>query len=112
MAERVTVRADEVTGGTMKKIEVDGEDVLVVNVGDVYYALEATCPHGRGNLWEGSLEDHILVCPTHGARFDVRTGRLHKPKTNYYGLPYGGPATRDLKTYVVRVADGDITIVL
>lgn len=110
MEATVALRMDEVPSGTMTRVQADGKDVLVVNVGGAYYALEGVCPHGQGNLWEGSLEGHVLVCPTHGARFDVRTGQLLKPKINYYGLPYGGPATRDLKTYAVRTTDGEAVV--
>ena len=111
METRVTVRADELPAGGMMKLEAEGVDVLVANVEGAYYAVEATCPHGHGNLWEGTLKGCILTCPAHGAMFDIRTGRLQKPKVNYYGLPYGGPATRDLKTYTVEVNNGEVSVV-
>lgn len=111
MEQRVTLKTEELPAGSMVKVEVDGSAVLVANVDGAYHAVEATCPHGQGNLWEGTLDGAILACPTHGAMFDVRTGKLHKPKVNYYGLPYGGPATRDLKTYAVHVDDGKVSIV-
>ena len=108
MARQVIARTSDVAPGSM--IKVEGMDVLVANVDGEYYAVEATCPHGQGNLWEGTLEENVIVCPTHGARFDVYTGALEKPKVNYYGLPYGGPATRDLKKYRVEVDGEEIAI--
>lgn len=108
MERQVVARTSDVSPGTMVKVE--GLDVLVANVGGEYHAVEATCPHGQGNLWEGTLEENIIVCPTHGARFDAHTGALQKPRVNHYGLPYGGPATRDLKRYQVEVAGDEIAI--
>ncbi len=108
MAKQAVARVGDVPSGTMVKVE--GMDILVANVDGTYYAVEATCPHGQGKLWEGSLEGDILVCPTHGARFHLQDGALRKPMVNYYGLPYGGPATRDLKTYSVQVEDGHVML--
>jgi nitrite reductase/ring-hydroxylating ferredoxin subunit len=110
METRVALRLQDVPQGALLKVETEAGELLVVNLRGSCYALEARCPHGQGNLWEGTLDGDVLVCPTHGARFDVRTGRLLKPRVNYYGLPYGGPATRDLKTYAVSVNDGEMII--
>lgn len=75
--------------------EVDGCEVVVLQVGEDLYAYENRCPHmggpvGRGKLArpvegheqaDGSIVEHFsdrslhLVCPWHGYEFDVRTGR-------------------------------------
>ncbi len=108
MGRHEVAKVDDLPSGTMMKAE--GLDILVANVDGNYYAVEATCPHGQGKLWEGSLEGDILVCPAHGARFQLVNGKLDKPMVNYYGLPYGGPATRDLKTFSVQVEDGQVVL--
>jgi 3-phenylpropionate/trans-cinnamate dioxygenase ferredoxin subunit len=110
MARQVVATTDDVPPGTMKAVEMDGADVLLANVAGVYFAVEDLCPHGHGRLSEGTIDDGIVVCPVHGARFDVRTGRLRKPKVNQYGLPYGGPATRGLRTYQVDVEHGAVFV--
>ena len=49
----------------------------VFNVGGDLYAIEDRCSHDDGPLAEGDFEpeEAVVVCPRHGARFDVRTGR-------------------------------------
>jgi 3-phenylpropionate/trans-cinnamate dioxygenase ferredoxin subunit len=41
----------------------------------------------------------VIVCPRHGARFDVRTGQVRSL-----------PAYRPVPTYQVKIEDGDILI--
>ncbi len=37
-------------------------------------ALDAVCPHKGGPLADGLADDEVVVCPLHGATFDMRTG--------------------------------------
>jgi 3-phenylpropionate/trans-cinnamate dioxygenase ferredoxin subunit len=80
---------------------IDGQAVLVCNVGGEFYALADVCTHDRGPLGEGRLRGHLIECPRHGSRFDVRDG---EPKTP--------PALRPVGTYPVRVRDDAIEVVL
>jgi len=54
--------------------EAGGHGVAVFNVGGRIYAMNNTCPHAGGPLGEGFLTDHIVECPWHGWRYDVRSG--------------------------------------
>jgi 3-phenylpropionate/trans-cinnamate dioxygenase ferredoxin subunit len=92
-------RADEIRPGEKKIVEVDGALIVVVNLGGEFFALEDVCTHDGGPLGEGTLEDGQLVCPRHGARFDVRTGDALKM-----------PAFEPVPTYEVRVENGDILV--
>ena len=75
MARWVRVgRADEIGPGQKKIFEVGGIMVVVVNLAGEYFCVEDVCTHDGGPLGEGDLDDGQLVCPRHGARFDVRTG--------------------------------------
>jgi nitrite reductase/ring-hydroxylating ferredoxin subunit len=76
MAEFETVlRTPELGPGSIAPVQVHGRDVAVANVGQTYYALDATCPVDGTNLArEGRLDGELLVCPNDHARFDVRTG--------------------------------------
>jgi 3-phenylpropionate/trans-cinnamate dioxygenase ferredoxin subunit len=69
-------RAGELQDGEMKKIEVDGRELLLARVGGSYYAIDDRCPHMGGDLSKGSLEGSIVTCPRHGSQFDVRSGAL------------------------------------
>lgn len=64
----------ELLPGEMREAQVDGASVLVINLDGDYYALENACSHDGGELLGGALEDLEVVCPRHGARFDIRTG--------------------------------------
>ena len=40
-----------------------------------FYAIDDVCTHDGGPLAEGELSGCEIMCPRHGARFDVRTGK-------------------------------------
>jgi 3-phenylpropionate/trans-cinnamate dioxygenase ferredoxin subunit len=92
-------RADEIPPGQKKIVEVDGVLVVLVNLDGEFYAIEDVCTHDGGPLGEGELEGHELICPRHGARFDVRTG-------DALTLPAFEPAP----TYEVRLENGDVLV--
>jgi 3-phenylpropionate/trans-cinnamate dioxygenase ferredoxin component len=58
----------------MKKVSVEGKDILLARVGGNYYAVGNKCAHMGGNLSAGKLEGSIVTCPRHGSQFDVKTG--------------------------------------
>ena len=63
-------------------VEVDDRIVVVFRDGDAYYAIDDVCTHDGGPLSDGTLTDHRIACPRHGAEFDVRDGRaLTMPAT-------------------------------
>jgi 3-phenylpropionate/trans-cinnamate dioxygenase ferredoxin subunit len=94
-----TLKADEIPAGTMKRLVLGGMDVLVVNYQGSYYAVQANCTHMGGDLSKGTLEGEVVVCPRHGARFDVTTGKCVKgPKVAFLKL-----RAQDLATYDVKV---------
>jgi len=92
-------RADEIPPGEKKIVEVDGLLVVLVNLDGEFYAIEDVCTHDGGPLGEGELEGHELICPRHGARFDVRTGDVLRL-----------PAPVPVPTYQVRVRGDDILV--
>jgi 3-phenylpropionate/trans-cinnamate dioxygenase ferredoxin subunit len=65
--------------GSRRRIELDGERIIVFNLADVFYAIEDLCSHDGGDLADGELEGCDIVCPRHGARFDIRTGMVTAP---------------------------------
>ena len=82
----------EVPAGSMRKVVVGGEEILIVNVGGKYYALGGKCTHRGGDLSKGVLSGSVVRCPRHGARFDVASGGV-----------VGGPAKRSEPTFEVKV---------
>jgi 3-phenylpropionate/trans-cinnamate dioxygenase ferredoxin component len=66
---------DELPPGGKKLIEIDGRAIALFHADDGYYAIDDVCTHDGGPLAEGELSGCEIVCPRHGARFDVKTGR-------------------------------------
>ena len=54
-------------------VEINGEVIGLFCIDDKYYAL-GECPHEQGPLCQGIIEDNIVNCPWHSARFDITTG--------------------------------------
>ena len=96
---RFAIAVGEVTPGRSRRCVVDGHAVLVCNVGGDFYALADTCTHDRGPLGEGRLRGHLIECPRHGSRFDIRDGAATTP-----------PAMRPVATYPVRVRAGVVEV--
>jgi 3-phenylpropionate/trans-cinnamate dioxygenase ferredoxin subunit len=69
-------KVDELKSGTMKKVIVEGHEILLARVGDKYYATDNQCPHMKGDLSQGKLEGTIVTCPVHGSQFYISDGQV------------------------------------
>lgn len=92
-------KKSEIPPGTAKRFEVDGVEVLLCNVAGAFYAVEDVCTHDGGPLDQGELEGCEIMCPRHGALFDVTTGAALTL-----------PAIVPLPTYQVRIEGDDISV--
>jgi nitrite reductase (NADH) small subunit len=72
---RVTKLA-EVPPGTIREFQIDGNNIALANVAGKLSAINNICLHRGGPLGEGELQGQIVVCPWHGWRYDVTTGKL------------------------------------
>ena len=93
-------KTTQISIGQMKKISVDGKDIVIVNIGGNYFAINDTCTHAGASLSEGKIEDSTIICDWHGAQFDCKNGKLIKfpAKIN------------DLEMYNVIVEEGNILV--
>lgn len=98
----------EIAVGKMKKVTLDGNEVLIVNVIGKYYAISSECTHFGGDLSEGILEGKVVTCPNHKARFDVTTGKVVSPPAE----ALSHPDIEDLPTYLLKVKNKDILVKL
>ncbi len=88
----------------------------VGNSAGEYFAVSRRCRHLGADLAAGSIDaDGCLVCPWHGAKYDVRTGRMVRgPQGIFRKMPGLGTAFRALTLVLplararVEVRDGDL----
>jgi nitrite reductase/ring-hydroxylating ferredoxin subunit len=72
---KTVLRTTELGPGSVREVKAHGQDIAVANVGQTYYAVEATCPVDGTNLGrDGRLDGDLLICPRDDAHFDIRTG--------------------------------------
>ena len=99
-ARYVTVaRVGEIPEGGLKIARVEDELLAIFHVDGQYYAINDVCTHDGGPLAEGPLEGHVIECPRHGARFDIRTGAV-----------LCMPATAPVPTHETRVVGDEIQV--
>jgi 3-phenylpropionate/trans-cinnamate dioxygenase ferredoxin subunit len=74
VAKHRVAKLSEIAPGSTRLVVVDSMGILLCNAGGQIYAIEDVCTHDGGPLDQGELEGECIVCPRHGATFDVRTG--------------------------------------
>lgn len=90
---------DSLVEGVPRRVDHgDGAVVLVRSEGRVH-GLGAQCAHLGAPMGEGWLQRGQIVCPWHGSRYDLATGRTTR-----------GPATAPLPCYETRVRDGQVEV--
>lgn len=80
-------------------LEISGKPVVIMNLSGNIYAFGDVCTHDNGPLGDGEIDGYEIVCPRHGARFDIQTGKAVR-----------GPAFHDIPTYPVRIENGSILV--
>jgi 3-phenylpropionate/trans-cinnamate dioxygenase ferredoxin subunit len=73
--DEAILQCSEILPAEMRRVLVGDLAVCVAHTEDGgWYAIDDTCTHEDCSLSEGELSDHLVECPCHGSRFDVRTG--------------------------------------
>jgi len=106
-------KTSEFSNGMKKKVQLQGHEVLLVKIGDSYYAVSNRCPHMGGDLSKGSLEGTIVTCPRHGSQFDIRDGKVIRWLKGSGLLSAVGKVLKPaepLETYTVKI-EGDVILV-
>jgi 3-phenylpropionate/trans-cinnamate dioxygenase ferredoxin component len=91
---------DTIPDGGVKIVQSGSLFVGVYRIGERLYAIEDRCSHDDGPLCEGEREGCEVICPRHGARFDLRTGAV-----------LSLPATENVDAFEVVVRDGEAFVV-
>jgi 3-phenylpropionate/trans-cinnamate dioxygenase ferredoxin component len=91
--------ATDLPNGERLFVDIEDKPIVVFNIAGQFFAIGDVCTHDDGPLGDGLIEAYNIVCPRHGAEFDVRSGKAVQM-----------PAVVDVPAYPVRVVDGNIQI--
>jgi nitrite reductase/ring-hydroxylating ferredoxin subunit len=91
----------ELAPGQAKRVEAQGKRIALFNRDGAYHAIEDTCPHRGGPLSEGQVEGNVVICPWHGAKFNITTGDV-----------LGPPARAGVASFRIRVSGSDVEVEL
>ena len=80
-------------------MEVDFLPVAIFNIDGEIFAVEDVCTHDGGPLVEGEAEGEEIVCPRHGARFNIKTGEA-----------LCMPAVEPIECYPVKIENNEIFV--
>ena len=92
-------KVSDVPVGAARVVEAAGKRIALCNVGGQFYAIDDTCTHDDGPLGDGTLDGWAIECPRHGARFDVRDGRVLQM-----------PAAYPVRSYPTLIVNGEIQV--
>jgi 3-phenylpropionate/trans-cinnamate dioxygenase ferredoxin component len=90
---------DEIDDEDVRRFDHAGRTFAVYRVGDQVYATDGLCTHEQVHLCDGLVMEHVIECPKHNGRFDIRDGRA-----------LSAPACVNLKTYPAKLDGGRIWI--
>jgi 3-phenylpropionate/trans-cinnamate dioxygenase ferredoxin component len=99
MAFTKVAATPEIPPGKAKQVIVNGRTLAVFNVNGTFYAIDGICTHRSAPLAEGECEGSEVVCPFHGARFDLTTGAVLSP-----------PARSGVRAYPVQVVGDEVQV--
>jgi 3-phenylpropionate/trans-cinnamate dioxygenase ferredoxin subunit len=91
--------AEDVQEKGFKCFTVADAAVVICRFRDEYFAVENLCSHALATFDDGRMRGYRLMCPLHGATFDIRDGSVT-----------GAPATRPIRSFPLRVVDGTIEV--
>lgn len=93
--------AKELEPGQGRTFSVGGRSIALFNVDGEFHAIESECTHEGGPLGDGPLRGTRVLCPWHGAEFDVTTGAA-----------LSAPAYHAVSSFRVVVEAGDVKVEL
>jgi nitrite reductase/ring-hydroxylating ferredoxin subunit len=99
MAFTKVATTQELPPGTARQVKVGARTIGLFNVNGSIFAIDDLCTHRGAPLSTGDCEGNEIVCPWHGARFDLTTGAHLSP-----------PAPKAVTSYKVQVVGDEIQV--
>ena len=92
-------KVSDIPEGSGKMYEIKDRWVAVFKVNNELKAVDDICSHAEAYLHDGELDNYEIECNAHGARFDIRTGKV-----------CSGPAVTPIDTFPIRIAKGSFEV--
>ena len=89
----------DIAEGSGSMYDLGDRWIGVFKVDGELHAIDDICSHAEAYLHEGVLNGCVIECDAHGARFDVRTGKVEQ-----------GPAVVPIDTYQIRVVGDEFEV--
>ena len=93
------VKKSDLPEGERLIFEIENLPIVLFNVNDELLATGDLCSHDEGPIGDGELDGDVIICPRHGAKFDIHTGKA-----------LALPAVVGIPVYPVRVVDDYIEV--
>jgi 3-phenylpropionate/trans-cinnamate dioxygenase ferredoxin subunit len=92
---------DELANCSARRFDVGRHRIVLVRIGDDFYALGDRCSHADFSLSEGDVlcDEYEIECWKHGSTFSLESGE-----------PQSLPATRPVPVYSVKVEGDDVYV--
>lgn len=68
-------KVSEIDERHMKHMEINGKEIAIANVDGKFYAFSDRCSHMNARLSRGNIDQGVVTCPFHAAKFDVASGK-------------------------------------
>lgn len=110
-------KPEDLPEGEVQQFKARGKEIAVGRLeGGQLFAVQGRCPHLRGRLGKGHLEGCLLVCPWHGAKFDVTDGCMAQwvqepmPLKLLYDAILPMAMKGNVRTYPVKEEGGEVLV--
>ncbi len=90
---------NDIPQGTLKAFVVGHQKFVIAHTTDGFFAVVDECTHDSAPISSGQVRGAEIICPRHGARFDIKTGAVTAP-----------PAIVPIDILTVKVDGTDIQV--
>jgi 3-phenylpropionate/trans-cinnamate dioxygenase ferredoxin component len=99
---------EDLPDGTMQMIQVDGVDILLLNLHGRVHAMQGICSHEYFELDKGFLTNGSITCALHLSRFDLDTGEPLDPPAELPLVTF--PVYQHGDEIILEIPEGEIPI--
>lgn len=99
MAFHKVAKIEEIKPESSLRVKVQSLGILLISFEGQIYAIADECTHAGDSLFNAPVRGCEIECPSHGARFDIRNGKV-----------LCMPATENLESFPVRINGNDVEV--